>query len=384
LTEKCLAHYDSGAHRVGTLYCGSLGALVYLRYRMAKYLMNTDKEKAEKLLRDALVVAETAIRQEEQYPNVGRRNMRVTLLESSWVGAKALQCAIFHSLNASDDVVNHVDDLLEFLRETCRKLPTTECEVLYGRAGALQAILFLRQELQDETIGRDLVVVLASDIVRAGLACSQTTRCPLPLLWEWHGKAYLGAAHGVVGILQILLSLQLNELDRVSQIVNANVCDLILQTINGLEGFCFPSSNLQSSIGSGRDELVHWCHGATGYAILLTKASAMFQDSAYSERAKAVGVNVLMQRGLLRKGVGLCHGISGNAYALLSIGRATHDELWIQRAKSLAHFALIHFHELEGIPDRPYSLFEGCAGLAMLLLDLCIPEQSAFPLYEFV
>jgi lantibiotic modifying enzyme len=205
-------------------------------------------------------------------------------------------------------------------------------------------------------------------------------------MWQWHDKAYLGAAHGVVGICQTLLSLQSDELDTVDQNLNMNSRQLIRQTIDGLEEFCFASGNLQSSIGSSssQDKLVHWCHGAPGHVLLLVKASSVFGNPVYLERAKEIGENVLMQRGILRKGVGLCHGISGNAYALLSIGRATEDPKWIQQAKAFAQFAWDHLNELETIPDHPYSLYEGCAGLAILLLDLCNPEQSAFPLYEFM
>ena len=383
LTETCLSHYERGAHQIGTLYCGSLGPRVYLRYRLANYLTKTDKAKAERLLRDALVVAEAAVNQEEERPNVARKMNRVSLLEGT-CGAKALQCAILHHLGAFDDENEEINNMLLFLRETCRTLPATECEVLYGRAGALQAILFLRHELQNDSIGFEVAVNLASDIVKAGIVCSKRARSSLPLLWEWHGNFYLGAAHGVVGILQMLLSLQPNELDSLDQEVNGSIRHLIRRTIDGLEGLCFPSGNLQSSIGSDRDRLVHWCHGATGHVLLLTRASKVFQSPAYLERAKVSGENVLMQRGLLRKGVGLCHGISGSAYALLSIGRTSNDEIWIQRAKSFAQFALDHFQELEGVPDRPFSLFEGCAALAVLLLDLCNPEESAFPLYEFL
>lgn len=381
--KQCVQHYDTMQHRVGTLYAGSLGPLVFLRYRLAKYLLDVDKEKARQLFRDALVVAEQAIRYEEQYKN-DRKRWRVSLLESIWVGAKVLQCAILYHLNQSDKAVRQVQEVLQFLAEACQSLPAAECEVLYGRSGAVHGILFLRQELQDKTIGRDVVIALASDVVREGLASSQSTGANLPLLWEWHGKAYLGAAHGVVGILQTLLSLERDELDAIDQNLNINTRDLIRQTIDGLEQLCFPSGNLQSSIGSPRDKLVHWCHGAPGYVMLLTKASLIFENEAYLERAKTIGNNVLMQRGLLRnKGVGLCHGISGNAYALLSIGRATNEYVWIQNAKLFAHFALEHFQDLALIPDHPYSLFEGCAGLGALLLDLCRPEGSSFPLYEF-
>jgi hypothetical protein len=118
--------------------------------------------------------------------------------------------------------------------------------------------------------------------------------------------------------------------------------------------------------------------------MLLAKASKVYNDSTFLDRAKEIATNVIVKRGLLRKGVGLCHGISGNAYALLTIGRMDDDPIWIQRGKSFAHFALDHSNELEMIPDHPYSLYEGIAALAVLLLDLCCPETSAFPLFEFM
>ena len=30
-----------------------------------------------------------------------------------------------------------------------------------------------------------------------------------PLLWEWHGKVYLGAAHGVAGVLHVLMQVSI-------------------------------------------------------------------------------------------------------------------------------------------------------------------------------
>ena len=42
-------------------------------------------------------------------------------------------------------------------------------------------------------------------IVRSGEKYSRRERSQFPLMWAWHGKEYLGAAHGVAGILYILL-----------------------------------------------------------------------------------------------------------------------------------------------------------------------------------
>lgn len=42
-------------------------------------------------------------------------------------------------------------------------------------------------------------------ILESGQARSRATRSKVPLVYEWHGKNYYGAAHGVAGILYVLL-----------------------------------------------------------------------------------------------------------------------------------------------------------------------------------
>lgn len=107
------------------------------------------------------------------------------------------------------------------------------CEVLYGRAGLLYALLFLRRAMArrpivggsdalapsatlgvgaeadgaDSDVGSFVsdgnVAGLVDDVVargRIGAAAyardAEARRCP-PLMWSWHGKRYLGGAHGV-------------------------------------------------------------------------------------------------------------------------------------------------------------------------------------------
>jgi len=42
-------------------------------------------------------------------------------------------------------------------------------------------------------------------IIESGRALSRSQRSSSPLMYEWHDKKYLGAAHGLVGILHTLL-----------------------------------------------------------------------------------------------------------------------------------------------------------------------------------
>lgn len=55
---------------------------------------------------------------------------------------------------------------------------------------------------------------------------------------------------------------------------------------------------------------------------------------------------------------------------------------WLAWATRFAHFAVENIDDLFWVPDRPHSLYEGAAGLAMLLHDLRDPQQSRFPCFE--
>jgi len=157
--------------------------------------------------------------------------------------------------------------------------------------------------------------------------------------------------------------------------------------------------------------VVQWCHGASAVLILLATLLTRFrvgagtlgsQDPHHTSFASpsaeqsgctlpnstsnaarialARGGNIVYERGLLRKGVGLCHGVAGSVYALLAVSSALdsydHGQVlespgegahWLMRAVWLAQLAtdyerLTSQGEMR-VPDRPYSLHEGIAGM---------------------
>lgn len=253
------------------------------------------------------------------------------------------------------------------------KLPSDlPYELLYGRAGFLWACSFLNKHIGKETISRSRKRAVVDEIIKAGRL---TRKGKCPLLYEWHGKRYWGAAHGLAGIMLVLMDLELTP-DEVEDVKG---------TLHYMIKNHFPSGNYPSSEGNKSDCLVHWCHGAPGIALTLAKAAEVFGDKEFLQAAMEAG-EVVWNRGLLKR-VGICHGISGNTYVFLSLYRLTGNVEYLYRAKAFACFLhdrakkLVSKGKMHG-GDRPYSLFEGFGGMAYLFLDILEPSEARFPAYE--
>ena len=279
------------------------------------------------LLRDAARAVDHVL---ESHPPRTVVEGRITLLEGERVGALALSAVVRLALGdvagssrAGDELLDvgariiavDGDDDDDDAPSSSSPLPASECEVLYGRCGYMQAIAFVRSETDDGGYGGHVVLRIARAVLEEGertAAAAAAAGGDLPLLWRWHGKAYLGAIHGVVGVLFVLLCFP----REVSSIEGA--MGRIRTTIAMLDGHCHASGNLRPTVllgssssssrtgGGGErdnvDRLVHLCHGAPGHVLLLVKAYEVFDDVTFLERAEDIARGVLCRRGLLRKG----------------------------------------------------------------------------------
>ncbi|MQL73186.1 hypothetical protein Taro_005527 [Colocasia esculenta] len=136
-------------------------------------------------------------------------------------------------------------------------------ELLYGRAGFLWAALFLNKHVGPGTVSDDLLMPVVEAVLAGGRAgASHNIECPL--MYRWHGTRYWGAAHGLAGILQVLLHFRLSDED----------AEDVKETLRYMVRNRFPrSGNYPTSEGNPRDRLVQWSHGAGGVAATLCKAA---------------------------------------------------------------------------------------------------------------
>lgn len=249
-------------------------------------------------------------------------------------------------------------------------------ELLHGRAGFLYAALFINKHLGPETIPSEILDPVVESVLAGGRAgSSDNPDCPL--MYRWHGTRYLGAAHGLAGILHVLLHFSHSNEDL--SCIRGAIKYLIHNRFSH-------SANYPSSEGNPRDLLVQWSHGAGGVGIMLCKATQVFPDDREIYDAAIEAGEAVWKRGL-NHNVGLSDGIAGNAYAFLSLYRLTKEDMYLERAKAFAGFLYHNYAKLiacnqMSTAEGSYSLFQGAAGVACLWFDLISPDDARFPGFE--
>ncbi|XP_018327913.1 lanC-like protein 2 [Agrilus planipennis] len=280
----------------------------------------------------------------------------------------AIACDRLGEIENRNDCLRRLLSLQEEAVDPESDLPN---EYLYGRAGYLFSLLFVNKNIDPSPIPENVIQKVIEAMLFIGQKEAKAGKFKCPLMYEWHGKYYLGAAHGVAGILYLLLQAK-------QYLTESELNDLIKPTIEFLTTTRFANGNYPSSWKSNTDK-VQWCHGAPGFVFLFSEAYKVFGEEKYLKLAIEAG-EIVWERGLLQKGYSICHGVSGNGYAFLELFQTTKDPKYLYRAAKFAEWCMNYRKENEyHSPDRPLSLFEGIAGPMYFLIDIQDPMNAKFP-----
>lgn len=163
-----------------------------------------------------VLVSETNARENAiRYINRAKRNARrhsksrderCALLCGN-AGIYAVSAAIAQH-NADQD--NLKSDLAEFARgfEACKPIAFSKYgsdEILVGRAGFLSGVYWLNDVIRPPPFSSEEILEICESTVVSGRQYSKAKRSPFPLMYQYHSTEYLGAAHGLCGILHMLL-----------------------------------------------------------------------------------------------------------------------------------------------------------------------------------
>ena len=235
-------------------------------------------------------------------------------------------------------------------------------EWLYGRAGYLYLLRVLRGWFADGGGGGggggwDIVSTIDSTI-----KTTADTILSKHGVWLWHGRAYLGAVHGSIGILtQLVLSYTLIGTPPPKDL------EIILSHILNQQ---FDSGNWPSSeTSTSGDKLVQLCHGASGFVLSLATIRDAF-PGLHAEIDPAIDLarETISSRGFLKKDPCLCHGVTGNALALMACagGEAEAEGwlAWTTRDSLDGEGGELFLHGDEDSVDEEMGLWTGEAGRA--------------------
>ncbi|CAG7900363.1 unnamed protein product [Brassica rapa] len=80
-------------------------------------------------------------------------------------------------------------------------------ELLYGIVGYLWACLFVNKYVGAETLSSTTIRQVTEEIIKEGRSMTKNEKSPL--MFEWYGQRYWGTAHGLAGIMHVLMDVQL-------------------------------------------------------------------------------------------------------------------------------------------------------------------------------
>ena len=343
--------------------------------------------------------------------------INISLFTDDWIGAKCLLAAILHKIGKyyetnnnksvdpsnfineawehANDVIQHIEKLAIDNVDNYAGSSSSNSALFGGLAGALQAIWFLRQELQTKPqFASMLVLNLTRSILIQGFACAQQQQQQqqqqhavqsttnnnnsgssiLLLKWNWKGEINWGTSHGVIGILHSLLGLTNEEWIKLESPPYAlpRAKDVVQHTIDNLEQNCPMLQNAISNSSGNKnnrdntknnvtqDVLLGWSNGLSGYCLLLLKAAEVYDDVRYVQRVKVLAENIIWPcRDQYVKSnsnknnknqptsISLATGLAGNAYVFLALHRldGNNYKYWILCAKEFTRLAVANWED---------------------------------------
>ncbi|XP_077199048.1 lanC-like protein 3 isoform X2 [Paroedura picta] len=238
----------------GGLYSGVAG-VAYMLYHVARCPVFAPAR--DSYLRAAKQLIDACVRYEEDWGEADADTRAAFLLGGA--GVYAVATLVYEALGLPDGarLLGKFRDLCEL----CAPLTFLECgsdELFVGRAGYLCAALVLKQKLGMEVLTPAQIKSICQAILESGKQYALRKRKPIPLMYSYYGTEYLGAAHGLSSILQMLLSYYEYLQPADQELVWQSVDFLMDQEQN---------SNWAPELGETierENELVHWCHGAPG------------------------------------------------------------------------------------------------------------------------
>jgi len=388
---SCKLYSNSKFKKDYSIYSGTGGNIyVYWRYHLFNKNKKFGDDSALNYMKDAFEVNFNLLKETENSKQFDILDQSTSFFHGP-IGIYTMGCILAKETQDESFFIENLNGVLKYKKTVLSDY--SEDELLYGNAGYLYSLSLIYKITTTEENFMNYSSIIQENLVDvikylfeigSNLKKEYNTKFmvfPFPRIntKRKSSKFYLGGAHGIFGVLFEMLN-AINLIEEINENLKF-IKNEIKNDLFELSKFQFESGNFPSSLNKSADDLIQFCHGATGAVFLYGLAYEIFKEDLFLKVATRCG-DTIWERGLLKKGNGVCHGITGNAYALFFLNKITNDTDWLYKAYC---FTLATFDEdlqnrfkdndpssrlIKGIPDTPYSLMEGEGGTICLYSEI--------------
>lgn len=405
--DSCYKMYSNGKKKVDySMYSGTGGNIyAYWRYHLLKKNKGLNTDKTIKYMKQAYDVNLLLVKKEENASEFSIYDQSSSFFHGP-IGVYTMGCILSNEVNDESAFLENLKGVRKYKELALSNY--SEDELLYGNAGYLYSLSLIYKNCilsgNFKTLCKDIqsdMIDIIQFLFEIGINKKEEKNSnymifPFPRneSKKHTSKTYLGGAHGIFGVLyEMLVAINL-----LSENYNNENIEIIKNVIKNdlidLSKLQFDSGNFPSSLKKSSDDLIQFCHGATGAVFVYGLAYTIFKEELFLKIVSKCGDSI-WERGILKKGNGICHGITGNSYGLYYIYKITSNPDWLNKAYCITIASLdkdiqIICSEYDnpqrmvtGIPDTPYSLMEGEGGTICFYSDILNgSEFMLFPGYE--
>lgn len=231
-------------------------------------------------------------------------------------------------------------------------------DVIYGNANILLYCIsmFERYSLREH---RDAAILLLKKIESYIESIFNKIDLILGLNEKNYSKGRIGSAHGISGVISILIIAYKNG------IYTSKTKQLITKLLNVL----FDSPSLEQIINSN----LSWCHGYTGliHAILLAKNMGVVSDNYDQYFNNYINILQDVESNEIYANLGLCHGLSGLLLEILifeNMLNFKNDKLQGIKEKIIDKIKFGWDKDISFQPGDPESILFGRLGVLFIVL----------------
>lgn len=177
------------------LYIGKIG-VAFMHFRLFEIFNSINENSARLHLQQAFNIAQQCV-------DPKRSSRQNSYLDGS-LGIHICNAIICHAIGDEEERDLSIDFVCSSSRDILDSSFDVD-EVLYGRAGAVLGMIFLRRYVGEELFPISTILPIAELIITKGSQNAHEWGLEAGMMFQWHGTMYLGAAHGIAGIAMALL-----------------------------------------------------------------------------------------------------------------------------------------------------------------------------------